>query len=95
MTTEVRHSKFDSDVENDIVSVIRQELDPQPRRLQTKKVKVPLTLLGAAPNNRKINREIEKQAKEGWQFAGNTFSEGLFGFGGGVTLIFQKEEDPE
>ncbi len=92
---EIRHTRFDLDVDNEIISVIKKELDPQPRRMITKKVKVPLTLLAGAPDNRRIQKEVEKQAEYGWQLAGDTFDEGLFGFGGGVTLIFQKEEEPE
>ena len=60
-------------------------------RIETKKVRVPLTWILGAPNYRKADKVILKEAENDWFLVSERESEGLFGFGGGITLVFQRE----
>lgn len=73
-----------------LVDQLKKVLEPR-AEIETKKIKVPLTLIGGNPNNRRIRKVVETEAFKGWQLVGDMFNEGLFGIGGGVTLIFQRK----
>ena len=91
---EVRHTRFESDVDTDLISTISEVLAPRQRRFETKEVKVGVRFPGGYPTKR-IRREIIKQGEEGWQHTGDSWTNGAVGFTPGVVLFFQREADPD
>lgn len=90
---EVRHARFENDVDQDLIPPISEVLAPQPRRFETKEVKVRIRFPGGYPT-KQIRLEIKKQAEQGWQHTGDAFTNGTMGFGTGVILFFSREADP-
>ena len=78
--------RYDS---NYLIEYLKNEIQPKPE-IETKKIKIPLTLIRREINHREIRRRVEDEASNGWRLAGNVFDNGVLGFGRGVTLIFQR-----
>ena len=74
---------------NYLVDFLKNEIQPKPE-IETKKVKIPLTLIRREINHKAIKKRVEEEAHNGWRLVGNLFDNGLFGFSRGVNLMFQR-----
>ena len=94
---EIRHTKFESDLEKDVIRRIKEVLEPRTRKVLTKEVLIASKFLKGLNLQKEIQAEVAKQADDGWQLAGETLQTGNFFTGrkSGFVLIFQKPDDED